>query len=106
MASAFDALMSQDVNLIKQEKDLTGSLSDDTTYEEKGFIEYTSKRVVNDKGEQIDLKAIVYLKAVSNYDETHPTWSVENGQRFKVQTVEKVVDPRTNTLHHWELGVI
>lgn len=104
---SFENMMTHTVDLVKQTKDYTGSLSDQTTYaDEKAFVQYGSKRMVDRGGEEITVAAIVFLPSGSNYDSDHPYWRVVHGNRnMKVDAPEVIDDPRSGNTHHYELGV-
>lgn len=104
----FNRLMSHSITLVRQKRDYTGSLTDDVAYtDEKAFVQYGAKRMVNTEGEEITATAIVFLPADSNFDPGHFLWRIEHGNRkMKLAAPEVIDDPRTGATHHYELGVI
>ena len=105
--NAFNRLMSHEITLVRQERDYTGSLTDTETLQERGFVQYGAKRMINTEGEEITATAIVFLPASSNFDPGHFLWRVEHGSRkMKLASPEVIDDSRTGETHHYELGVI
>jgi len=106
--TTFENLMTHQVDLKKMIRDYTGSLTVDTTYsDERGFVEYGRKRILNDEGEEVLAKAMVYFPSDSNFDESHDLWEIDhNSQTLKVASIDTIDDPRTGITHHYELGVI
>lgn len=108
MSTNFEQLMTHKIDLIKQDEDYTGSLTDDQTFsDERAFVQYGAERMTDTEGEEITATAIVFLPADSNYDADHFLWRIEHGNRnLKVASPEVIDDPRTGDTHHYELGCV
>jgi hypothetical protein len=107
MTRGFNALMTHDVTVLQLDSDFTGSHTTLNTFQEKGFVEYDQHRGLNNDGEQIDINGIVYLKNDTNFDENHPTWSIQHNNRtMRVVNVARIDHPITGETHHYELKVV
>jgi hypothetical protein len=105
--AVYNSLMTQDILLIKRERDYTGSLTDAVFTNIKGFVQYGRRRTVNRRGEEILATAIVFLKNDAPIEIEHEWYGIfHKGRTMDVETIDKIVDPRTNFLNHYELAVI
>lgn len=106
--ATFQNLMTHTVDLKKMQRDYTGSLTVDTTYnDETCFVEYGRKRIVNDQGEEVLATAIIYFPDDGNFDPTYSLWTITHNSRdMQVQSIDSIDDPRTGLTHHYEIGVI
>ena len=109
MISMYDKLMSHDVTVEKLEQDFEGGLSVTQSKDEKGFVEYGFRRSVNEKGEQVEARATVYLKSDTILDPSHRQWQIVDKKHNLTLTVHEpqiIDDPRTGKTHHIEVTVI
>lgn len=105
--AAFNQLMTHTINVIKRERDGSGDFSTLATYSESGFVEHTNKLITTEKGEEVLITSIVFLKSDSDIDISHPYWLLEQTapytrENMQVVQIDPIDDPRTGKTHHYE----
>lgn len=107
----FNKLMTHTVDLRKLERNSGGDFSTiETTSDLSGFVEFKNNLKIVKDGEEINAKAIVYLKSDCGVDIDYKYWMIDQTAPYtrsdlQVLDIEPVDDPRNGLTHHFELIV-
>lgn len=98
-------LLTQRLTLIKRTKDRTGSYVNSQEFDELGFFEENRSRKIDGNQQEYESAGIFYLRPTSEITKTLD-WVINfDGLDYDVKGVDKIVDPRNNQTHHYEVHV-
>jgi hypothetical protein len=103
--------MTHTLTLRKREKNSAGEFSDaESTSGLKGFVEYGTNLKIEKYGEEIKVKAIIFLKNNCEIDVDYEYWMIDQTAPYirsnmEVLEIYPIDDPRTGQTHHFELAV-
>lgn len=109
---SFNKMMTHKVTLRKRKRNEAGDFSDiATTPNLKGFVEYRNDLKIKKDNEEINAKAIVYLKDDCGIDINYPYWMIDQTSPYirsdmEVLQIEPVDHPlNAGQTHHYEIIV-
>lgn len=111
MKSILKKLMTHSLTIRKRERDWEGSFSDKETYENvRGFVQYGTKLVTDQKGEEVSASAIIFLPDSVPIDPAYEHWMIDqvspySRENMEVIRIDPIDDPRTGKTHHYEVAV-
>jgi hypothetical protein len=111
MKSILKKLMTHTLTIRKRARDWQGSFSDTETFSGiRGFVQYGTKLVTNQKGEEVTASAIIFLPDTTPIDPTYEHWMIDqvspySRENMEVIRIDPIDDPRTGKTHHYEVAV-
>lgn len=106
--AAFKRLMTHRVKIVKLERNYTGKLVPVTEYfNVPAFVQYGRRLVVDREGEEVSVAAIVFLRHDAPIKPEHEHWEITHmpGYEMQVVRIDRIDDPRTGRVHHYEVAV-
>ena len=99
-------LLTTTVTLRRMARDSLGNASVASSQSVSVHVEYVRKQTFDRSGEKVIASAVAFFDDTITFDweDASNEWEIHGlSQVFRVVSVEAIIDPRSGSLHHWEM---